>query len=212
MKRPLHYDKWGIDLRKTCGGKHLSALALLSQLWICELALADVWEYRHDGSVTVYRMPDFRQRAILYENWRPLLPKQLAEKRAEYRPLISDLAFAYVVDDQLVHAIVEVESAYDAKAVSKTGAMGLMQLMPKTAERFAVIDPLDPEQNVEAGIRYIVLLEREFERTELILAAYNAGEEAVRRYDNSVPPYAETRAYIERVLAVLDRERPDVSK
>lgn len=199
-------------MRKRSRSKQLSGLVFVAHLWICAVAQADVWEYRRDGTISAHRMPDYQQRASLHENWRPLSPNELAEQRKIYRQLIGGLALAYGVDEDLVHAIIEVESAYDAYAVSKTGAMGLMQLMPATAERFRVRDPLDPAENVEAGVQYLRILANEFDDLELVLAAYNAGEKAVRRYGNQVPPFQETQAYIERVLAVLDRERPDTSK
>lgn len=189
----------------------LILLVLLSQWWIAGAALGDVWEYRSDGTVTTHRMPDYQKRADLHAAWRPLSPRDLAEKRAEYAQLIAGIALTYDVDPELVHAIIEVESAYDAHAVSKTGALGLMQLKPATAERFGVRDPLDPGENIEAGIRYLLLLAAEFNDLELVLAAYNAGEKAVRRYGNRIPPFRETEKYIERVLAVLGRERPGAS-
>ena len=126
--------------------------------------------------------------------------------------MIGGISLAYDIEARLIHAIIEVESAYDPNAVLKTGALGLMQLMPMTAERFGVRDPLDAGANIEAGVQYLKILNDEFQDLELVLAAYNAGEQAVRLYDNRVPPYPETRAHIERVLAVLDRERPDASK
>lgn len=188
----------------------LKSLVLLSQWWIVTPAFADVWEYRSDGTVTAHRMPDYQQRANLHDAWRPLSPHELAKRRAELDRLISGLALAYDVDAGLVHAIIEVESAYDTNAVSRAGAMGLMQLMPATAERFGVRDPLDPAENIEAGVQYLRLLAAEFNDLEVVLAAYNAGEKAVRRYGNRVPPFRETETYIERVLAVLtERSRTE---
>lgn len=181
----------------------LVVLALLILVGTQGPAVADVWEFRGDGDTTMHRMPDYLQRASLREKWRPLSQRELVDKRAEFSPLIAELASVHNVDASLIHAIIQVESAYDPLAVSKTGAMGLMQLMPATVERFGVRDPLDPTQNIDAGIRYLRELADEFADLELVLAAYNAGEKAVRRYDNTVPPYEETQTYIERVLGVL---------
>ena len=181
----------------------LVVLALVVLVSTEKPAVADVWEFRGDGSTTVHRMPDSLQQANLRKMWRPLSLRELADKRAEFGPLITALASRHKVVASLIHAIIQVESAYDPLAVSKTGAMGLMQLMPATAERFGVQDPLDPTQNIDAGIRYLRELADEFADLELVLAAYNAGEKAVRRYDNTVPPYEETQTYIDRVLAVL---------
>ena len=77
--------------------------------------------------------------------------------------------------------------------------------MPKTALRFGVADPLDDRQNIMAGAQYLQALQLEFHEIELVLAAYNAGEHAVRHYGRKIPPYAETRAYVDQVLAVINR-------
>ncbi|MFN7974788.1 MAG: lytic transglycosylase domain-containing protein [Acidobacteriota bacterium] len=100
----------------------------------------------------------------------------------------------------LVQAVVAVESAGDPRAVSSRGAMGLMQLMPATASRFGVDDPLDPGQSLEGGCAYLRWLIDRFDGSvALALAAYNAGESAVDRYAG-IPPYEETRTYVRRVL------------
>lgn len=105
------------------------------------------------------------------------------------------------VSPALVLALISVESAGQIEAESHAGAVGLMQLMPATAERFGVTDRLDPAQNIKAGVAYLAWLMEHFDKDPiLVLAGYNAGEGAVR--DNSgVPPYAETRAYVPKVLA-----------
>ncbi len=115
---------------------------------------------------------------------------------------IESMAAAHKVDSRLVHAVVQVESAYLPGAVSRKGAAGLMQLMPMTAARYAVRDRFNPGQNLEGGIRYLADLIRMFPGDlGLALAAYNAGEGAVLRHGRRIPPYPETRAYVERVLA-----------
>lgn len=167
---------------------------------------ADVWERGRDGELTLHRSLDVFQRSRLADDWRPPSKSELALRRSALNDLIQEEAVHFGVDVLLVHAIIEVESAYDVNAVSKTGAMGLMQLMPQTAERFSVIDPLNPRQNIAAGVRYLQRLQLEFHSVELVLAAYNAGEEAVRRYGNAVPPYPETKTYVARVLDVLARQ------
>jgi len=96
-----------------------------------------------------------------------------------------------------------VESGFNSNAVSKRGAVGLMQLMPATASRFGVFDLYDPRQNVRAGAQYLkFLIDRFGQDVKLALAAYNAGEEAVDRSGGRIPPYAETQAYVPKVLAV----------
>ena len=106
------------------------------------------------------------------------------------------------VDPALVHAVVSVESAYRAAAVSPKGAVGLMQLLPQTASRYGVTDPLIVSDNLRAGTRHLRrLIDKYDDRLELVLAAYNAGEGAVSRYNERIPPYAETRDYVPRVIA-----------
>ena len=104
------------------------------------------------------------------------------------------------VRPELVRAVIQVESAFNPRARSSKGAMGLMQLMPATAADMGVRDPYDPEQNIRGGVAYLRhLLDRFDGNEELALAAYNAGPAAVARHGNNVPPYRETRNYLERV-------------
>lgn len=122
--------------------------------------------------------------------------------RAPYglRTLIRSAAHRHGVDARLVEAIIAVESAFDPGAVSPKGAMGLMQLMPDTADRYAVHNPFDPVQNIAGGIRYLRdLLSRFHGNLRWALAAYNAGETAVDTYQG-IPPYRETRTYVQKVL------------
>jgi soluble lytic murein transglycosylase-like protein len=120
-----------------------------------------------------------------------------------YGEIIDRVAAEHNVDARLVRAMISVESGYQERARSRKGAMGLMQLMPDTARRFNVTDPYNPQANIEGGIRYLrTLLDRFPER--LALAAYNAGEAAVERF-RGIPPYAETREYVTRVLHLVGR-------
>jgi soluble lytic murein transglycosylase-like protein len=120
--------------------------------------------------------------------------------------LIDRVASEVSVSSRWLHAVIAVESSYDSRAVSPKGAKGLMQLMPGTAQRFGVSDPFDPEQNVRAGATYLRSLLDMFEGdARLALAAYNAGENAVIQSGNRVPNFAETQAYVPRVLARLGR-------
>jgi hypothetical protein len=121
---------------------------------------------------------------------------------------IREIAQRYGVSDVLVAAIIAVESEYNPRAVSRKGARGLMQLMPATASSLSVDDPFDPRENIEAGVRHLRRLLIRFDyNLPLVLAAYNAGEQAVLRY-RGVPPYRETRQYISRVLRRVERARP----
>lgn len=113
--------------------------------------------------------------------------------------LIARVAREESVDESLVRAVVQAESGGNPNAVSPKGAMGLMQLMPRTAEAMGVSNPFDPEQNLRGGVRLLKSLLNEFGDVRLALAAYNAGGPVVRQY-GGVPPYAETQRFVQRVL------------
>ncbi|HIE54840.1 MAG TPA: lytic transglycosylase domain-containing protein [Chromatiaceae bacterium] len=135
----------------------------------------------------------------------PSLPR-LKENISRFSPLIHKIASDMGLDPALIHAVILAESAYDPKALSPKGAMGLMQLMPATAERFGVRDAYDPVQNIRGGTRYLKwLMERFGNNLELVVAAYNAGEGAVEKYGRTIPPYKETRAYVKRVKEYMAR-------
>ncbi len=120
-----------------------------------------------------------------------------------YAEFIAAASQAHGVDPILVKALIEVESGYRPKARSPRGAVGLMQIMPATAREYKVRNPFDPKTNIEAGVRHLKTLLDRFgiERTELALAAYNAGPGAVEKF-NGIPPYRETRNYVSRILSL----------
>lgn len=119
---------------------------------------------------------------------------------ASIEPLVDASADRFDVDPKLVHAVIRAESGYNPRAVSSKGARGLMQLMPQTARELGVADSFDPASNIEGGTRYLrSMLDRFQGSLELALAGYNAGPEAVRRF-GGIPPFSETRKYVERVL------------
>lgn len=121
----------------------------------------------------------------------------------KYSASINRAAKASLIDAALLHAVIATESHYDPRAVSNKGAQGLMQLMPGTARRYGVSDPFNPEQNVMAGARYLQsLLARFNNNLPLALAAYNAGENTVIRYQEKIPPYPETIAYVAKVMGL----------
>lgn len=127
---------------------------------------------------------------------------QVSTSRIEVRDLVHRVSVENGLDPKLMDALVRVESGYDPRAVSRKGAMGLMQLMPATASRLGVADPFDPEQNVRGGVReFARLIDRYRGNLQLALAAYNAGEGAVARY-RGIPPYNETRNYVSRILTI----------
>jgi soluble lytic murein transglycosylase-like protein len=123
---------------------------------------------------------------------------------AEMNRLIADVSVQVQINPQLLHAVIAAESSYNPRALSARGAIGLMQLMPATAARFGARDPYVAEQNVLAGASYLKWLMAQFaDDLELVLAAYNAGENAVIKAGRRIPPYPETQAYVPRVLAYL---------
>lgn len=128
-----------------------------------------------------------------------------------YQAEIAEASRIHGVDPAIVRAIIHAESAYNPKALSRVGAQGLMQLMPATARRFGVTNSFDPRQNIHGGVQYLAWLLKRF-KGDLTLASagYNAGEGAVDKY-KGVPPYSETRRYVERVRVLADRYRGQVA-
>ena len=129
--------------------------------------------------------------------------------RQRFTPDINQIAARYRLEPALLHAVISAESSYNPWAVSPKGAMGMMQLMPGTANRFGVGNPYDPVANMHGGARYLRWLLDQFNDTRLAVAAYNAGEGAVQRYGNQIPPYRETQDYVVKVLDYYQRYRTD---
>jgi len=140
-------------------------------------------------------------------------PAKLSARRARYEGLIELIAGQEKINPELLHAVVRTESAYDHTAVSPAGATGLMQLMPGTAARYKVENIQNPTDNLRGGARYLRdLLDMFGNDLRLALAAYNAGENAVARHGNQIPPYPETQRYVRKVLQYLWAERTSASK
>ncbi len=130
---------------------------------------------------------------------------QNGQKAVQYNQIVEKLSRAHGVPADLVHSVIKVESNYNEKAVSPKGAMGLMQLMPETAKYYGVSDPFNPEENIRGGILYLKDLIRLYTgRTNYVLAAYNAGQEALKKF-NGIPPYPETIEYIRKVMSLYSR-------
>ena len=122
-------------------------------------------------------------------------------QQTPYGDIIAAMSEAHGVNPMLVRALIEVESNYRPKARSNKGAMGLMQLMPSTAREYNVRNPYDPKANIAAGIKHLKGLLDRLGAVDLALAAYNAGEGAVKKF-NGVPPYRETRNYVSKILSL----------
>ena len=185
-------------------------VVLILTLLIPNKVLADIYKFVDtDGRIYYTDTPknDRYKRIIRTRpaSYSKALPFAGVNKK-RFADLIAETAARHQVDAKLVHAVIQAESAYDASAKSSAGAVGLMQLMPDTAKRYGVIDRNDPIQNVNGGTRYLKDLLRMFDSNmDLAVAAYNAGENAVIKYHNSIPPYPETRNYVKTVLALYNR-------
>ena len=177
---------------------------------------ADIYKYvdKH-GRVTLTDKPKHSGYKRLVKTWKgwqepTYNPSRFKQNQKLYAPLITEAAREYLLPDSLVHAVVTAESAYDPNALSSAGALGLMQLMPATAKRFGVTDRKNPRANVFAGTRYLKLLLGMFNNdVKLAVAAYNAGENAVIRHGNEIPPYPETQNYVRKVLEYYRKYRTE---
>ena len=177
------------------------------------VANADIYSYFDAaGGVHYTNVPaDPRYRPFLVEPADPALrPKatglagtEVKRRAAVYSALIDTVARHAELQPALLCAVIAIESAFDPRAVSPKGAQGLMQLRPATAKRYGVRRPFDPAENIRGGAGYLKdLLKRYGNDLELALAAYNAGEDAVDRHGGTIPPFAETQAYVPAVLTL----------
>lgn len=127
------------------------------------------------------------------------LVKDNKPKTSAYDSIIHFYGRKYTVDNTLIKAVIQAESNFDRQAISKKGAKGLMQLMPNTASIYNKFDLFDPHENIEAGTAHLKYLLGKYDDLNHVLAAYNAGETAVNKY-NGIPPYEETQNYVKKVL------------
>jgi soluble lytic murein transglycosylase-like protein len=164
---------------------------------------------KEDGSLCITDIPTSRkykpykfERTINYIRNAVVAFKRDHRSVEEVNAIVSGLCTKYGVDKKLVMAVIDVESGFNAAAVSSAGAQGLMQIMPATGRDLDLVDPFDPSENIDAGIRYLRYLLDTFPDRRLAVAAYNAGPNAVKKY-GGIPPYAETQNYVEKVWARL---------
>jgi soluble lytic murein transglycosylase-like protein len=175
-----------------------------------------IYKYVEKDGTIVYtnvppRGPAARQARQVEGEFRPA-PSPLAPARVtvttrislgEFDEYIDEAAVRYKMPPALVRAVMHAESAFDPNAISQVGASGLMQLMPATAREMYVKDIFDPKDNIEGGVRYLRVLANEFDGDMVkMVAAYNAGPDAVRKYNGQVPPYPETQAYVRKVISL----------
>lgn len=183
---------------------------LLPGLLLCQPGWADIYAYTGpDGAVSLSNVPPDDRYTVLVAA--PRAPAATSNnpgpaRKTRYEKVVEEVSRAYGLESALVHAVIAVESGYDPKAVSKKGAAGLMQLMPATAKRYGVADAFDPAQNLRGGANYLRdLLDLFGSDVSLALAAFNAGEGAVMRHGNRIPPYRETLRYVPKVLDYYQR-------
>lgn len=197
--------------------------------FLCGSAWADIYAYTaEDGSVSLSNVPTDPRFKLLISAGEKAESKagaargaasptgrsslaRVGTRVAGYDTMVEETSRAYGLESALLHAVISVESRYNPAAVSSKGAVGLMQLMPQTAKRYGVADAFDPRQNLDGGAQYLRDLLRMFNNNvSLALAAYNAGEHAVMRHGNKIPPYEETQRYVPLVLDFYRRFQADL--
>lgn len=188
----------------------LLSAALVLGLVLPPLSFSEIYKYvDKDGVVHLSNVPDARHNLVLKEGW---VRFRLGPNFEQYEPLIWKAAETHKVDYALVKAVIKAESNFNPSAVSRKGAKGLMQLMPGTAGVLGVTDSFHPEDNIHGGVRYLrYLLDLFNGDLKLALAAYNAGENAVLRY-KGIPPYQETKTYVQKVLRYLQNYRGEANR
>lgn len=195
---------WAILLNKLRNTLYLSAVAVfIFTMMAANTACADIYKHvDNEGVLHLTNVPSdpnvkyvmiMREKRILF---RPNIDV------TKYDSIISQAADKFKLDSALIKAVIKAESNFNHRAVSPVGAQGLMQLMPKTASSLSVDDSFHPGKNIEGGARYLSYLLRTYKGDlSLALAAYNAGEKAVAKYNYNIPPYRETQNYVRRVLS-----------
>lgn len=183
----------------TCRASFFLLLIVFACSWP---ANADIYKYEDEDGVlhltNVPSNPKAKYVMIMREK-RIKFPKGI--DISKYDLIITKAAQKYEMDAALIKAVIKAESNFNHKAVSRKGAKGLMQLMPQTAYAMNVDDAFHPENNIEGGTRYLRYLMNLYNgNLRLALAAYNAGEGAVAKYNNAIPPYRETQTYVRRVI------------
>lgn len=210
----------GVAIRKGILRRALVCLIIPASLTILDVA-ANIYAFKDEKGVTHFsNLPHLDKRfKLVYKipvapNLRPNAWSASGPRVVDIEklvPIIAEAARAHGLDAKLIHAVIRAESGYNENAVSSKGAVGLMQLIPATAQRYGVVNSYDPTQNIAGGTRYLRDLLKMFNgNVELALAGYNAGENAVIRAGNRIPPYPETMAYVPKVLTFY--RSPEVSR
>jgi len=190
-------------------GLYLLLLSFFAGLWLTPPGAADVYVYKDkQGVLTFTNVPTHQGfRRVIREGY--ARASSLGSSAYSYEDLIRSASDRHSVDPDLIRAVIKVESDFDSSARSNKGAMGLMQLMPETARLHNVVDLYNPSANIDGGVRHLKLLLGKYQGDlELSLAAYNAGIKAVEKH-GGIPPFAETREYVRRVLGYYQSYRGD---
>jgi hypothetical protein len=189
------------------------SVVLFSLFFIVSSASADVFKYVDDNGVTCYTDAPLgkKNQRIITEKSTLKEPegksKLMNIAKTDYSSYVQKSAQKYDIEPELIHAVIRTESNGNQRAISKKGAIGLMQLMPSTASDMNVGNPYNPEENIEGGTRYLKYLLGKFNgNLTLALAAYNSGPKTVERY-GSVPPITETRQYVNKVYALYNGKK-----
>lgn len=182
-------------------------------LFFSPFAYADIFKYIDENGIECYTdAPIGKKTSKVLKDHNNTVPvdttvlKSKARDNSDYHSIVHEKAAVYNLDPTLIKAVIKTESNWNSRAISKKGAIGLMQLMPTTATDMNVRNPFDPEENIEGGTKYLkYLLERFNGDLTLALAAYNAGPGTVEKY-GYVPPISETRQYVNKVLSLCNGE------
>lgn len=186
-------------MNKTCCLSSLLIIALL----IPFTSQADIYKFVDRNGYVYYsdKAKTSKYKLIIRSKRKSSSFKRFRANRKKFFPFIETAAKKHNIDPDLLDAVIRVESAYNPDAVSKKGAVGLMQLMPATADRYGVKNRNNPAENINGGADYLSDLLKLFKSDiKLALAAYNAGEQAVKKYGNQIPPYRETQNYVAKVM------------
>lgn len=182
------------------------SLSLVALMLFAGVAEAQIWIVERPDGSKEYTTQYVKGAEVYMPTPNTPVPSRRGSGDVPFRAEIDDASRTNGVDPLLVEAVIATESAFHVDALSDKGAQGLMQLMPETARRFGVGDVWDPRQNIHGGTAYLAELQELFGgHLPHVLAAYNAGEGAVQRY-GGIPPYRETRNFVDRVLAYLRRQ------
>jgi soluble lytic murein transglycosylase-like protein len=180
---------------------------------------ADIYKYvdKH-GRIILTDKPrhsGYKRLVKTWKGWEEYIPPKnfnWQKNQKKYDATIRSVAKIYKLPHTLLHAVITAESSYNPNAISKAGAVGLMQLMPETAKQFGVKNRKNPRENIYGGTRYLRYLLKLFNNDlKLVLAAYNAGEGTVKRYGNKIPPYKETQNYVKKVIKYYKKYKISMS-